>query len=216
MGSVFRAFQAGYQRIAIVDGYFGNAPSVWHKEILFALSHGVEVSGAASIGALRAAEMCKFGMVGIGRIFRLFRRGVWTDDDEVAVSHGPQELGFCPASEVMANIRFTLRRLRRLGLISKAVQIELTRRLKARHFSERTREELAAQATQLLGAQPAADLMADVEREYVDIKLQDAQALIRYLRYGAMPAHAKSWSFPATVHWLQQFERDLEDIPPLQ
>src|SRR4029079_10840709 len=36
MGSVFRAVEAGYLRIGIVDGYFGNVPSVWHKEILFA------------------------------------------------------------------------------------------------------------------------------------------------------------------------------------
>ena len=71
MGSVF------------VDGYFGNVPSVWHKEILFALSSGVEVSGAASLGALRAAELHRFGMIGIGCIYRAFRRGIWTDDDEV-------------------------------------------------------------------------------------------------------------------------------------
>ena len=44
--------EAGYRRIGIIDGHFGNVPSVWHKEILFALSKGVEVSGAASMGAL--------------------------------------------------------------------------------------------------------------------------------------------------------------------
>jgi YcaO-like protein with predicted kinase domain len=37
-------------------------PTVWHKEILLALEHGVAVYGAASIGALRAGELDVFGM----------------------------------------------------------------------------------------------------------------------------------------------------------
>jgi len=217
MGSVFRALEAGYRRIAIVDGYFGNTPAVWHKEILFALSQGVEVCGAASMGALRAAELHEFGMLGIGRIFRLYRRGAWVDDDEVAVTHGPEELGFCPTSEVMANIRFTLRRLRHSALISEANEIELVRRMKARHFSERTRDELGEQAARLLGMRPGAELMLAFERRYVDAKRDDALALIGHLLRGT-PAVTKapSWRFPATVHWLQQFDQRLEDVPPLR
>jgi hypothetical protein len=42
--------------IGIVDGYFAHVPSVWHKEILYALAEGVPVYGSASMGALRAAE----------------------------------------------------------------------------------------------------------------------------------------------------------------
>jgi hypothetical protein len=216
MGSVFRAVEAGYRRIAIVDGYFGNAPSVWHKEILFALSRGVEVSGAASMGALRAAELAEFGMVGVGHIFRLFRCGAWTDDDEVAVCHGPAELGFCPTSEVMANIRFTLRRLRHAGLLSRALEIELARRMKGLHFSRRTQEELRQQAVRLIGVRPAADLLEAFEGHYVDIKGQDAQALIAYLTRAATARKPPTWTFPATVHWAQQFDENLDDVPPLQ
>ena len=72
LGSVYRAVEAGYRRIGIVDGLFGNFPAVWHKEILFAIASGVEVSGAASMGALRAAELSRFGMIGSGRIYRMF------------------------------------------------------------------------------------------------------------------------------------------------
>ena len=53
---------------------------------------GIHVYGAASIGALRAAELDAFGMRGIGRIYEDFREGVLEDDDEVAVLHGPEEL----------------------------------------------------------------------------------------------------------------------------
>ena len=51
--------------IGIVDGYFERIPAVWHKEILQALEQGVYVVGAASMGALRAAELGPFGMAGV-------------------------------------------------------------------------------------------------------------------------------------------------------
>ena len=43
--------------LAVIDGNFGTKPSVWHKEILYALCSGCAVLGAASMGALRAAEL---------------------------------------------------------------------------------------------------------------------------------------------------------------
>ena len=51
-GDVYRAVVAGARTIGLVDGYFEGVPAVWHKEILFALSEGVHVLGAASMGAL--------------------------------------------------------------------------------------------------------------------------------------------------------------------
>ena len=103
--------------IGIVDGYFQWAPAVWHKEILWAIGQGVHVFGAASMGALRAAELGPFGMHGVGRVVEAYRDGrlqgmddPFEDDDEVAVVHGPQESGYRGASEAMVNIRFTLAR----------------------------------------------------------------------------------------------------------
>ena len=71
------------------------------------MAQGIHVYGAASIGALRAAELDVFGMRGIGRIYEDFRDGVLEDDDEVAVLHGPEELGYPPVTEAMVNIRAT-------------------------------------------------------------------------------------------------------------
>jgi hypothetical protein len=53
------------------------------------MEQGVHVFGAASMGALRAAEMHSLGMVGIGTIFQWYRDGKIVADDEVAVRHGP-------------------------------------------------------------------------------------------------------------------------------
>src|SRR4029077_1266006 len=94
--------------IGVIDGYFERVPTVWHKEILWAMAEGIHVYGAASAGALRAAELAGFGMRGIGRVYEDFRDGVLQDDDEVAVLHGPAEVGYPPVTEAMVNIRATL------------------------------------------------------------------------------------------------------------
>ena len=96
--------------IGIIDGYFEITPTVWHKEILWAMAQGVHVYGAASIGALRAAELYAFGMKGIGRIFASYRDGILFDDDEVAVLHAPELLGYAAVTDAMVNIRATLDR----------------------------------------------------------------------------------------------------------
>ena len=94
--------------IGVVDGYFETAPTVWHKEILWAMSQGIHVYGAASIGALRAAELADFGMKGIGRVYQQFRTGELTDDDEVAVLHGPADVSYVQVTEAMVNVLLLL------------------------------------------------------------------------------------------------------------
>ncbi len=94
--------------IGIIDGVFENVPAVWHKEILFALSEGVRVLGAASMGALRAAECAAFGMEGIGMIFARYASGDLVDDDAVAQLHAPEILGFAALSEPLVNVEATL------------------------------------------------------------------------------------------------------------
>ena len=69
-GDVYRAVLRDHPRaIGLVDGYFQDVPSVWHKEILWAMARDTQVFGSASMGALRAAELAELGMRGVGRIF---------------------------------------------------------------------------------------------------------------------------------------------------
>ena len=79
--------------------------AVWHKEILLALERGIEVWGAASMGALRAAELAPFGMRGVGAIYRAFARGALVADDEVAVAHLPAAQGYRAVSDALVNLR---------------------------------------------------------------------------------------------------------------
>ena len=117
-GDVLRAALRRPRVIAVVDGLFDRARAVWHKEILFALSEGIHVYGAASMGALRAAELDRFGMRGIGEVYRAYADGSLEDDDEVAVAHGDAGDGFRPVSDAMVDVRATLGAAVAEGIVS--------------------------------------------------------------------------------------------------
>lgn len=109
-GDIARAIAERPQAIALVDGLFGTAPSVWHKEILAALDQGIAVVGAASLGALRAAELQPFGMEGVGAVFRACRDGHLVRDDAVLVSHAPAALHYRPLSVALVDAEDSIRR----------------------------------------------------------------------------------------------------------
>ncbi len=137
-GDVYRVACGRPWGIGIIDGYFERMPSVWHKEILWAMKQGVHVFGAASMGALRAAELELFGMRGVGEVYEAFRNGELTDDDEVAVHHGPEETGYRALSEAMVDVRATLRRARdEAGLLSAATARALVDLAKRLHYGDR-------------------------------------------------------------------------------
>jgi len=141
-GDVYRAALDGPDAMGLIDGYFEVIPAVWHKEILFALSRGIHVFGASSMGALRAAELAPFGMEGVGGIFEAYRDGVMEDDDEVAVLHGPAELGYPSLSEAMVNIRDTLAAARAAGVIASDTVGALESLAKGLHYRERAYGEI--------------------------------------------------------------------------
>lgn len=176
-GDVFRAVDEGASVIGLVDGYFETTSAVWHKEILIALSQGVRVFGAASIGALRAAECAAFGMVGIGTIYQGFASGELEDDSEVALLHAPPELGYCPLSLPMVNVRATLSRLERAGRMDEPVRDLLVRSASAIFYKERTWKAIFARAG--LDCNDIARWGALVQEFHVDAKRADAEALIR-------------------------------------
>jgi len=143
-GDVYRAATARPRAIGIVDGVFDGTPSVWHKEILWAMVQGIHVFGAASMGALRAAELDAFGMTGVGAVFEDFLHGRLEDDDEVAVAHASAEHGYRPTSEAMVNVRATLRAAATAGVLSAASVASLERLAKSWPYPERRFEALMA------------------------------------------------------------------------
>ncbi len=126
-GDIYRVALRRPRAIGIIDGYFEGVPSVWHKEILWAMSQGIHVFGSASMGALRAAELDRFGMKGVGEIYDAYRDGVLEDDDEVTIVHGPPELGYPAETEAMVNIRHTLAEAAQAGILCAGTKDALVR-----------------------------------------------------------------------------------------
>jgi hypothetical protein len=169
--------------IGIVDGYFEVTPTVWHKEILWAMAQGIHVYGSASIGALRAAELCAFGMTGVGRVFADYRDGILTDDDEVAVLHGPEELGYPAVTEAMVNIRATLDKAIADRVLDSLLAVRLAEIGKSLFYKERNWDEiLRLAALHGLSAPPIDDFAAWLHQGRVDQKRIDALEMIAAIR----------------------------------
>lgn len=183
-GDVVRAVRDGRPRaVGIIDGFFGGAPSVWHKEILWAMAEGVAVFGAASMGALRAAELHGLGMRGVGRIFEAYRDGALEDDDEVAVVHAPAEMGHAALSEPMVSIRATLAGAEAAGILSPASRRSLETAAKALHFPDRGWPGLLERAAGLgVGAAETARFGAWLPTGRIDLKRDDALAMLEAMR----------------------------------
>lgn len=194
--------------IALIDGYFEQVPSVWHKEILHALADGVGVAGAASMGALRAAELAAFGMTGVGRIFEAYVAGRFApfddpfeDDDEVAVVHGPEDLGYA-ASDAMVDIRATLATAAAEGVIGSDEARRIASIGKALFYKDRTYARvLKAAAAAGLATATLQALEAWLPEGRVAQKRLDAEALLRRLARGELAAAPPAFRFERTLLW---------------
>lgn len=204
-GDIIRLCARKPRAIGIVDGFFENIPSVWHKEILHAIDQGVAVFGASSMGALRAAELHPFGMIGVGAIFEAFRDGRLEDDDEVAVIHGPVELGYPSLSEAMVNIRRTLADAVADDVIPAATAALLEGIAKALPYRDRGYGRvLRLAADQGVPEEELADLKLWLPNGRFDQKRDDARELLRAMRrwaaQGAAAPEAR-FHFERTVLW---------------
>lgn len=177
--------------VLIIDGYFERMAAVWHKEILFALERGIAVWGAASMGALRAAELGPWGMVGVGTVYREFARGRLTADDEVAVAHLDAEHGFAPISDALVNLRDGLAGAARAGACSAALAARLIELARARPYRERSWGQLFEDAAAVGSARALARVRRYVADRRPDRKRADALLALSKL--------ARGWPRPPAV-----------------
>ena len=200
-GELYAAACGSPRAIGVIDGYFDGQPAVLHKEILWALTRRIAVFGASSMGALRAAELHPFGMRGVGRIFEAYRDGELTDDDEVALIHGPPETGYVRLSEPMVNIRATLEKAVAERLIDQATGARLSASAKARFYQVRTWPELLADIRDPVEAEK---LSAWLRTGKVDRKREDGLELLKemdaFIRSGVRPEQP-NFHFEWTENW---------------
>jgi hypothetical protein len=191
-GDILRAAIEGADVIVLIDGYFDRVPSVWHKEILFAMAQGCHVFGASSMGALRAAELFPFGMVGVGEIFEGFLRGDLEDDDEVTVAHGDAEASYRQNSEAMVNIRWTLRAAVRAGIVSEPTRELLEREAKGLHYDRRGLRSVLQRVERTSRLDSELTALRDwLPSGRVDQKRLDARAVLKHVAALAVPGMGK-------------------------
>jgi len=178
------AADSNVKLVGFVDGVFlHDYPPTPIEVYQLARKDGVLLVGAASLGALRAVELEKFGMVGIGKIFQLYKSGKINADDEVAVTFLPE--GDYPLqSEAMIDIRYNLFLAQRKAVISIDVKRALARVAKKTYFPHRNYAHIIEQAKE---THPVLANDIDSFGSYIalnrkSLKEIDAIRLVQYLK----------------------------------
>jgi hypothetical protein len=179
-GDLLAAANHGATVIGLIDGVFHQESAVAHREILAAIKHGITVIGASSMGALRAAEMDTLGMVGIGRIYRMYKSGELESDDEVALVFDPSS-GLA-LSEPLINIRFTLKLARDTGVIDPAAYNALLASARSLFYPKRTYRAVVSLAGDAIDEKIRAGFLEWVIRNACDQKRKDAVEALEYIR----------------------------------
>jgi hypothetical protein len=203
-GDVYKAALAGATVIGIIDGYFDGVASVWHKEVLYALHSGIHVFGAASMGALRAAELHQFGMVGIGSVFQSFRDGILEDDDEVAVYHGDEASDYVSLSEAMVDVRAIVCEAVRSCVLPEDFAAEIIRAAKSLHYRDRRWDDILALSELTESARERFLLWLQTNNR--SLKRADAVALLRNVaenRDALATPFSATFHFEATAMWYE-------------
>ncbi|MFF0598905.1 TfuA-like protein [Streptomyces antibioticus] len=188
-------------RVVVLDGQFFQSASVRHKEICEVIARGAAVYGAASMGALRAAELGPYGMTGSGVVHRLYAGGLIERDDEVALVHTDADAGSVPLTVALVSVRVALRRLVRRRAITPGDETRLLTAAERLPFTARTWRGLLHHADGVSRA--AADTVretAEGPQRTWDVKCQDAHNLLtRLARSRTYPATARA-GVPTTAH----------------
>lgn len=186
-GDLLRLPHRSASAVCLIDGYFDHRPAVRHKEILLLLAEGTPVFGASSIGALRAVEMEQFGMIGVGAIFGAYARGAITGDDEVALIHAAADHDWRPLSTPLVDVRATLCRARRHGIVGRKEARALFEAAASIHYADRDWRSICAAAGKW-GVHGFEDWL---RQGAVAQKQADAVACIRAAAGGAAAARAR-------------------------
>lgn len=177
--------------VVIIDGYYRDRPAVRHKELLHVIDTGATVIGAASMGALRAAELDAYGMRGVGQVYEMYRTGEVSGDDEVAVKHVTDVADYEMNSIALVNLRRACQLAVADEVASGEAATHLIAAAKALVFDERSWQRIREVASQDLDSGRLAELerLIDYCRDSdCDIKARDARLALeiaRDLRAGA-------------------------------
>jgi hypothetical protein len=166
-----------YDIFVILDGEFGQNLSVSPKEILAVLERGKTVVGAASMGALRASELDRSGMIGVGWVYDYFRRGAVRRDADVALVYSPFD--FKSITVPMVDLEYWMEQASAAGLIGyreKSLLLKLARNI---FFADRTPDRLNDELAHAIGGAMLDSLLAFSGGTIPNVKAVDAAEAVR-------------------------------------
>ena len=177
-----RLLKTSPEIIGIIDGVFFDSAAVAHREIIEALKSGIIVVGGGSMGALRASELESYGMIGVGKVFEMYRNGIIEADDEVAVTFDMESNE--ALSIPLVNIRMTVESAMNARILNSGqgtAIIEIARKL---FYPDRNYQNVLFESVK-------AGIITDIEKKKlfdfiqtneVDIKRQDAILVLENIR----------------------------------
>ncbi len=179
---ITRLMKSRPEIIGIIDGVFFDSAAVAHREIIEALKNGVVVVGGASMGALRAYELETYGMIGVGRIYEMYRNGTLESDDEVAVTFNAETME--PLSIPLVNIRMTIKALESMGILTydtSATILDIARRM---FYPDRNYMNILSECVKK-GTVEGSEIerLLDLFMKYeVDVKREDAVRVLEQIK----------------------------------
>ncbi|MER5904300.1 TfuA-like protein [Streptomyces mirabilis] len=144
--------------------------------------------GAASIGALRAAELAPFGMLGVGSIYASYVQGEIDGDDEVAVGQAPDG-EWNALTWPVVNVRHALQLALSAGVLDGERAADLLVALRAVYYPQRTTAAVWA-VCRRHGESEFAEWLAQRRARdvhFADLKRIDALAAVRTALDGQTP-----------------------------
>jgi len=166
-----------YDVFVILDGEFGQNLSVSPKEILAVLDRGKTVIGASSMGALRASELDRAGMIGVGWVYDYFRRSAVRRDADVALVYSPFD--FKPMTVPMVDVEYWMEQASAAGLIPDREKARVLKAARNIFFADRSGDRLMESLRHAVGGHTVESLLAFSGGTIPSVKSADAAEAVR-------------------------------------
>jgi hypothetical protein len=169
--------------VGLVDGLFlQDYPPSPIEVFQLLVKKNMLVLGGASLGALRAVELEKYGMVGIGKIFELYKKNKIAADDEVAVTFAAENQQL--QSEAMIDIRYNLFIALRKGVIDKNTKRAAVKVAKSIYFPHRNYEYIIDETKREypLFSDYLESFRSYISKNRQSLKEKDAIKLVNYIK----------------------------------
>ncbi len=194
-----------HTHLLIIDGFYKSVPSIWHKEIIYAIENQKIVIGAASLGAIRAAELDKYGMLGKGKIYQWYKEGEITKDPDVAVAHGSADEDYRCFTVPIVNIKSTLEQSSNDYTSS---EIECTLDIaRSIFFERRTIRSLCKklESSNIVGKEK---ILEDLKNHFIDQKQKDCEEALEWITTNHITSSEQNESVNWTIYWNTMLTND--------